>query len=99
MRRETNIANEHYVRRPACRLAVLGVVAFVAGCVSLDEYVHNGFKVGPNYEKPSAPVEQEWIDASDKRLRTPADDLSKWWEVLKDPMLDRLICQAYHQNL
>ena len=27
------------------------------------------------------------------------DDLSKWWTVFNDPVLDNLICCAYHQNL
>jgi outer membrane protein TolC len=73
------------------------------GCTSLSEYIHNGFKVGPNYRTPDAPVASSWIDASDpeKRVRTEADDLlvSKWWTVFNDPVLNDLICDAYHQNL
>jgi NodT family efflux transporter outer membrane factor (OMF) lipoprotein len=65
----------------------------------LEEYVHNGFKVGPNYCPPPAPVAPDWIDAADKRLRRDGDDLSKWWTVFHDPVLDNLICCAYHQNL
>ncbi len=40
-----------------------------------------------------------WIDASDKRVRTDSDDLSKWWTVFNDSVLNDLICDAYHQNL
>ncbi len=40
-----------------------------------------------------------WIDASDKRVRTESDDLSKWWTVFNDPVLNDLVCNAYHQNL
>jgi NodT family efflux transporter outer membrane factor (OMF) lipoprotein len=65
----------------------------------LREYVHNGFKVGPNYQKPPAPVAKDWIDTDDKRVRTESDDLSKWWTVFNDPVLDSLICDAYRQNL
>jgi NodT family efflux transporter outer membrane factor (OMF) lipoprotein len=65
----------------------------------LQEYVQNGFKVGPNYHKPPAPVAKNWIDADDQRVRTASDDLSKWWTVFKDPVLDSLICYAYGQNL
>ena len=32
-------------------------------------------------------------------LRTESDDLSKWWTVFNDPVLNDLICDAYHQNL
>jgi NodT family efflux transporter outer membrane factor (OMF) lipoprotein len=69
------------------------------GCTPLTEYVHNGFKVGPNYRTPEAAVAVDWIDASDKRVRTDSDDVSKWWTVFNDPVLDDLICNAYHQNL
>ena len=34
---------------------------------------------------PAAPVAQHWIDDADKRVRTDADDLSKWWTVFHDP--------------
>jgi NodT family efflux transporter outer membrane factor (OMF) lipoprotein len=69
------------------------------GCTSLTEYIQNGFKVGPNYRKPDAAVASNWIDASDKRVRTESDDLSKWWTVFNDPVLNDLVCDAYHQNL
>ncbi len=69
------------------------------GCTPMTEYVQNGFKVGPNYRKPDAAVASDWIDASDKRVRTDSDDLSKWWTVFNDPVLNDLICDAYHQNL
>jgi NodT family efflux transporter outer membrane factor (OMF) lipoprotein len=69
------------------------------GCTPLAEYVQNGFKVGPNYRKPDAAVASDWIDASDKRVRTDSDDLSKWWTVFNDPVLNDLICDAYNQNL
>jgi NodT family efflux transporter outer membrane factor (OMF) lipoprotein len=72
---------------------------FAGGCTSWREYVENGFKVGPNYCKPPAPVAKDWIDADDKRVRTESDDLSKWWAVFNDPVLDSLMCDAYRQNL
>jgi NodT family efflux transporter outer membrane factor (OMF) lipoprotein len=71
----------------------------LCGCTPLTEYIHNGFKVGPNYRKPPAPVAPEWIDASDKRVRTETGDLSEWWKVFDDPILNDLICYAYRQNL
>jgi NodT family efflux transporter outer membrane factor (OMF) lipoprotein len=74
-------------------------IALACGCTSLREYIDNGFKVGPNYRKPPAPVAKDWIDADDKRVRTASDDLSKWWTVFNDPVLDSLICEAYSQNL
>jgi NodT family efflux transporter outer membrane factor (OMF) lipoprotein len=80
-------------------VGLMSLVAALCGCTSLEEYVRNGFKVGPNYSRPRAPVAQNWIDVADKRVRTEADDQSKWWTVFKDPVLDNLVCTAYLQNL
>jgi NodT family efflux transporter outer membrane factor (OMF) lipoprotein len=83
-------------------LYVAGLITLaggLSGCTTLQEYVQNGFKVGPNYGRPPAPVAQNWIDAADKRVRTESDDLSQWWKVFNDPALDSLVCSAYLQNL
>jgi NodT family efflux transporter outer membrane factor (OMF) lipoprotein len=79
--------------------ALVSVAALACGCTTFGEYIHNGFKVGPNYQKPPAPVAKEWIDANDVRVRKDTDDLSKWWTVFNDPVLDSLISFAYNQNL
>jgi NodT family efflux transporter outer membrane factor (OMF) lipoprotein len=75
----------------------LGVAC--CGCTSLGEYIDNGFKVGPNYHTPPAAVAPDWLDASDQRLRKGQADLSQWWTVFHDPVLDDLIWTAYNQNL
>jgi outer membrane protein TolC len=71
----------------------------LTGCTSLSEYIHNGFKVGPNYGKPPASVSPQWIDAADVRVRSDTDDLSQWWKVFNDPVLNDLVGHAYRQNL
>lgn len=62
------------------------------------EYVSNGFKVGPNYCKPVAPVATDWI-IGDARIREEAPNLEGWWTVFNDPALDALINNAVNQNL
>ena len=54
---DDNLGAAHFVRR-LCRGAVLAVLLAGSGCVGTGplEYIHNGFKVGPNYKKPPAPV-------------------------------------------
>jgi NodT family efflux transporter outer membrane factor (OMF) lipoprotein len=69
-----------------------------AGCTSLCNYIHNGFKVGPNYCQPPAPVAIHWLDQEDIHV-VEGQDLSRWWTVFRDPTLDRLILCAYRQNL
>jgi NodT family efflux transporter outer membrane factor (OMF) lipoprotein len=80
-------------------VAVTAAALPLSGCTSLSEYVHNGFKVGPNYKRPPAPVAEHWIDADDKRVRSEEADYSHWWTVLNDPTLDDLVQTAYRQNL
>ncbi|MFO0880224.1 MAG: efflux transporter outer membrane subunit [Gemmataceae bacterium] len=71
----------------------------LTGCTTLREYCENGLKVGPNYARPPAPVASQWVDQSDSRVRTDPDEHRQWWKVFNDPVLDDLICAAYHQNL
>jgi outer membrane protein TolC len=71
----------------------------VAGGCSLRQWANNGFKVGPNYCKPPAPVASEWIDYKDPRVKSVEPDLAEWWRVFKDPALDALIESAYRQNI
>ncbi len=89
---------------PRVRVASLRTVAVLAlllsGCTRPSEYVRNGFKVGPNYCPPAAPVAEHWIDAADVRIRSQSDDIiCRWWVVFNDPILNNLIACAYRQNL
>jgi NodT family efflux transporter outer membrane factor (OMF) lipoprotein len=85
--------------RSAICTALAALVCGLGGCTSPQEYFRNGFKVGPSYGPPAAPLPKHWIDANDKRLQQSDVDLSCWWGVLNDPMLNRLIATAYRQNL
>jgi NodT family efflux transporter outer membrane factor (OMF) lipoprotein len=84
-------------RRTAFTLSVCGIL-LLTGCTSLPEYIHNGFKVGPNYKQPPAPVAQHWIDEADIHA-VEGQDLSRWWTVFHDPTLDHLVVCAFRQNL
>jgi NodT family efflux transporter outer membrane factor (OMF) lipoprotein len=61
------------------------------------EWVRNGFKVGPNYARPPAPVADAWIQAGDPNVQNR--HLQDWWGVFNDPKLNSLIDTAYDQNL
>jgi hypothetical protein len=89
----------HGQPRAILRGLLIVLLITCSGCTSFREYVRNRFKVGPNYQKPAAPVAEHWIDANDVRVRSKTDDISHWWTVFRDPVLDRLIADAYRQNL
>jgi NodT family efflux transporter outer membrane factor (OMF) lipoprotein len=74
-----------------CRwLVVLLALAFlVSGCM-----------VGPDFVKPEAQVEEEWLQQQrDPRIKSEPADYSEWWVVFNDPVLDNLIELASRQNL
>lgn len=76
------------------------VLALLAGgCTSPAEYIRNGFKVGPNYQKPPAPVAQQWLDQGARGINPMPADLSQWWKTFNDPILNSLVETAYRQNL
>jgi outer membrane protein TolC len=69
------------------------------GCTPLKDFVQNGLKVGPSYERPPAPLASEWIDANNPHVKSVPADYSAWWTVFRDPVLDDLIKTAYTQNV
>jgi NodT family efflux transporter outer membrane factor (OMF) lipoprotein len=83
----------------AATLGAAIILSLSGCCTSFHDYVHNGFKVGPNYCPPPGPVADHWIDANDPRVRQEAANMACWWSVFNDPVLDDLECEAYRQNL
>src|SRR5438552_17660326 len=86
------------------RLSMAGgmVAVFLSsGCVTTGplDFVRNGFKVGPNYGRPPAPVAEQWIGAGDPQVQSRHLQYADWWSVFQDPTLNSLISTAYEQNL
>jgi NodT family efflux transporter outer membrane factor (OMF) lipoprotein len=61
-------------------------------------YIRNGFKVGPNYGRPPAPVAPQWIEAEDARVDGHTLRDAEWWGVFQDRTLNSLVETAYQQN-
>ena len=70
-----------------------------AGYWSFRDWVGNGFKVGPEYCKPAAPVADNWIDSDDERISSGPAQTTDWWLTFNDPVLNSLVQTAYAQNL
>ena len=92
--------------RPSSHTGAIMRFAFIAcfmvvaaGCTSLGQWWHNGFKVGPNYARPGAPVECAWVDSADPRIKAGLADDCPWWTAFNDPTLNNLVQTAYRQNL
>jgi NodT family efflux transporter outer membrane factor (OMF) lipoprotein len=99
MRLKTSRSLQRAISVLSWSLAV-GVALGQCGCTtSLSEWVHNGFKVGPNYRPPPAPTSEQWIDAGNPRVHQGDPNLRAWWNVFDDPILTRLLYDAYANNL
>ena len=56
--------------------------------------------LGPDYETPTASVEDNWLESDDERLSSePAVDPAWWHNAYQDPVLDKLVQSALDQNL
>lgn len=75
-------------------LVLCGGVA-VGGLVLVEAV---GCKVGPNYTEPTPRVEPEWMDTGHPGVQRGAAELTKWWEVLNDPVLNDLVERAHKNN-
>jgi hypothetical protein len=76
------------------RTGSLVLLLLGSGCTPLQQFVQNGFEVGPNYRRPPAPLAAEWIDAGSPRVKSVPADYSAWWCVFGDPVLDDLVRTA-----
>ena len=82
--------SEKYISRVVkAGMLALVVSIVVSGCKT----------VGPDFEKPEAPVADSWLDADDERVDTASVTYDDWWNVFSDPVLENLIDTAYQQNL
>ncbi len=68
---------------------LLGLVFAVSGCAM----------IGPDYVKPTVPEPTEWMASQSPEIKAQDADLSRWWTVFNDPVLDALVDAAYRQNL
>lgn len=96
------MGSNRHCRAPARLLTPLVLVASASGCSlhgGCRDWIRNGFKVGPEYCKPAAPVAETWIDVADRRVRNEPARLEDWWLTFEDTRLNELVLTAASQNL
>src|SRR5688500_5953440 len=71
-----------------CPLAVMIMVLSVASCAM----------VGPDYVRPPVPTAANWIETSEPAVKREPVEVSTWWTVFNDPVLNTLVESAYQQN-
>lgn len=55
-------------------------------------------KLGPDFVRPDATLERNWLELGDERISNQAADFRSWWQLFDDPFLDRIVDTAYRQN-
>ena len=88
---ETGSTNQYRHRETATvrRLfVILSVCLFQFGCTQL----------GPDFAKPETPTVEDWV-GDNPAISRDAVELSDWWTVFNDPILDDLVAEAFEQNL
>jgi len=56
--------------------------------------------LGPDYERPAAPVESQWLETGDTRIDSQAPVDPAWWSAsFGDPVLNTLVESALQENL
>ena len=70
-------------------VGVATLFLFLAGCI----------KLGPDFVKPNAPLDEKWIDADNPQVKTEPAEKIDWWSVFSDPVLNSLVETGYRQNL
>lgn len=58
-----------------------------------------GCKVGPDYQEPVVPVQDDWTAAVEAEMTEETPDIERWWEALDDPTLTDLIRRSELANL
>jgi len=80
-----------------------GPMSLIRGTVKLawcmTFFFHGCIMVGPDYQKPEAPVAADWIGPDNARVKREPATQTEWWKIFNDPVLDRLVDKAYQQNL
>jgi NodT family efflux transporter outer membrane factor (OMF) lipoprotein len=68
--------------------SLLSTVTLLSGCA-----------VGPRYTRPEVKLNNNWSMQPDTRVASESNPAVTWWKSFNDPTLDRLIEQAFRQNL
>lgn len=75
--------------RGACAVAAVLAIASLGGCM-----------IGPDYQTPPTKVNESWLEPVDSGGPiVPEQASATWWETFQDPVLDRLVVEAWRENL
>lgn len=68
---------------------LLLLLLLLAGCT----------KVGPDFVKPDTLLNNQWAELGKAQLNADESDHADWWLSFNDPVLEKIVNEAYNQNL
>ena len=68
-------------------------------CMLILFSVLSGCALGPQYREPKLAVPETWSETHKGEYLAVSRDISRWWTVFNDPVLDSLVDRAIHTNL
>ncbi len=71
----------------------------LAGVIALFLLLTGCIKLGPDFVKPKAPLDEKWIETDNPQIKTEPAEKIDWWSVFSDPVLNSLVETGYRQNL
>ena len=71
-----------------CALVVVIVSLLSTSCIM----------IGPDYVRPSAPIATDWRETNEPAVKHEPAEISTWWTVFQDSVLNTLVETAYRQN-
>lgn len=84
------------IRHGVAKWGAIAMTSFLTACTT---------PIGPDFVRPNSPVVSQWLETNSPAasgqsgLTARSAPVVKWWETFNDPTLNRLIADAYAQNL
>jgi len=91
--------SELFIKKSLPGKGAAGIKLTVFGLLAAFNWLNGCTMVGPDFIRPEAPVQSEWMESRDQEIKTEPSDYRDWWTVFNDPVLNRLVESAYQQNL
>lgn len=70
------------------RALLIALLVSVAACTT----------VGPDFVQPEAPVNEQWLEEDAEHFRATPQELTEWWRVFEDPVLEELVRLTHERN-
>jgi len=72
--------------------------ARAVGAILMPLWLSACMQLGPDFTPPEAELAADWLQPPAEGLSTAPPEITRWWQVFGDPVLDRLVDEAVANN-